>query len=112
MMECNQIDNRMFPLTEGDVCKPASIYFPVYYNAVIEGPDRKRIISTDKRSSIVCTGESFLMKNLPKGKYNVIVAIIEETSKGKVQAWNIRTFGDKQYVPLTQTDGKKTKSSK
>ena len=52
------------------------------------------------------------MKNLPKGKYMVRVSKLYGFATKKAITWNIRTFGDKQYVPLTQTDGKKTKSSK
>jgi len=51
------------------------------------------------------------MKNLPKGKYEVSVVSFGGSAAKKTIAWNIRTFADKKLVPLTQTGGKKTKST-
>ena len=89
-----------------------STYFPLMYTAQIEGLDGKRIIGTYGKNSIDCTGESFLLKNLPKGIHKVFVYKHGGFATKKAITWNIRTFGDKKYVPLTQTDGKKTKSRK
>merc|ERR1740133_37131 len=92
MMECDQHDKRMFPKTKDDACKDSE-YSPITYQAGIEGPDYKDIINTDKSDLIGCFGESFLMKNLPKGTYNVKVTKELGSAAKKAITWNLRTFG-------------------
>jgi len=98
MVECDQYNSRYWPL-HNNQCSAQKDYPQQYQAYLFKGEENYYHQDKTTPAQIMCSGGAFKLDNLAPGEYNIGVWNFDGSANGH-NIWQMRTFGEKQSLPL------------